>query len=310
MARLNKVIDSDEEFPDLPTIFAQRDKVNKNSNPDRHEDLCKITSVKTNSPIRAGVAQEMCSKPQRTLKPVQINALFLPAANTPMSEMKKVNAEKFSTQQPSRIRSSPRKAVKNPNLVFQTFSNLSESEDIASDNLSDFIVSDSDSDTETLNEPWANTTYYDGAQKRSLNSVFRDRTVPISGRNGNDFTPAKGCRMEYCLERPQTEGSSRSIFNNLAKDPVKQDAKGEICPETSRISHTRYFRDSKSPINSGLSNGYYYEEPLSVLQLYAICPLVTLSSFSDSVESFSAALHQYPNHHQDLHQPLKYERLR
>ncbi|KAL8694012.1 MAG: hypothetical protein Q9218_001250 [Villophora microphyllina] len=147
MARLNYIVDSDDELPELSSILAESLVLDRKN--ERYRTGC---NNKTNhSPNGAKTTLETLpidkkeTHKQRPFKIAHVNSLLLSVTSqrAPYPE-KGVNPE-------DRSRSSPRKPAKEPqkqqSLIFRS-SDASDSEDVWSDHMSDFIVSDSYSDSE------------------------------------------------------------------------------------------------------------------------------------------------------------------
>ncbi|KAL8966898.1 MAG: hypothetical protein Q9197_005730 [Variospora fuerteventurae] len=148
MARLNVVVDSDDELPELSTLLAKKTL----SDGLQHRQPCQPTSAPTIQRVLPSSSREKKPQPgisagapkkQRSLKLEHVDSLRLPL--TSLDDLP-------SGQGPCsamNLRLSPHKAVRYPpqqKPARASFSEPSNSEDDCSDHMSDFIVSDSESD--------------------------------------------------------------------------------------------------------------------------------------------------------------------
>lgn len=142
MARLRTLLDSDDEFPELATLLAKGAVPFKKQEPQFSRSVSETQSSKHRHIPSTSPLGKTDTPKQRPLKIEHVNSLLLsltkPASLAP---------EKAGIK----IRSSPQRPARKPqkqDLFLSTWENFSEVNDALSDHMSDFIVPDSDSDSE------------------------------------------------------------------------------------------------------------------------------------------------------------------
>ena len=148
MARLNTIIDSDDEFPELSSILARIAIPTQQQQP---------SPSSLTHPSKRSSCSSDCGNSQERIQPLSSDdtkkAIPLRIAHVDSLLLSFVNKSTLTSEKglPSHndIKSSPRRAVRCPpkrqNFV-PASSDSSESDNSCSDHLSDFIVPDSDSD--------------------------------------------------------------------------------------------------------------------------------------------------------------------
>lgn len=201
MARLNPLLDCDDDLPELSTLFAKttvsdqlmpsgHTKPSRNDSPSKHSianrklekgHRCTDTGMKTQ---------------QRSLKLMHVDSLLLPLAPFDGASFKK------GLQPGSQINSSPRKAISSSakrGKVLPRDSDASDYEDASSDHMSDFIVPDSESDdsSEDLASPFV-------PPANSKRPISYTRSTPITR-----FSLPKGVQVKHSersSDSPSKEG--------------------------------------------------------------------------------------------------------
>lgn len=148
MARLNVVVDSDDELPELSILLAKKTL----SDGLQHPQHCQPTSAPTIQRVLPLSSREKkpqsgisagAPKKQRSLKLEHVDSLRLPLTSLDGLPSGQGRCSAIN------LRSSPQKAVRYPpqqEPARASFSEPSNSEDDCSDHMSDFVVSDSESD--------------------------------------------------------------------------------------------------------------------------------------------------------------------
>lgn len=128
MARLNLITDSDDELPELSTLLAFPQKIPCNFDSSKHKDWSTESRKRSTKSSQEGKGKVETSK-QRPLKVAHVNSILLSLTDRGV------------------LSSDTRRG---PNAVARKYASAlrypSDSEYISSDHMSDFVVSDSDSD--------------------------------------------------------------------------------------------------------------------------------------------------------------------
>ena len=211
MARLHQDNDSDDELPELsiiiglpgravqrklPSSATKRGQEHRNKVPsvDDEKSTVNLGALTEKSVARAACDEKQVKK-QRPLKIAHVNSLLLPISSGPIQANEKVEKSPEYSESEEAIRPTPRRAAKH-GVDYKAFTlalstALDSDEDQSFDDLSDFIVrdSDSDSDARPLKSPRkyirrspnkfphaSNTTRY--PPKNTLQSRAIDLTSP------------------------------------------------------------------------------------------------------------------------------------
>ncbi|KAI4208685.1 MAG: hypothetical protein LQ348_000006 [Seirophora lacunosa] len=148
MARLNVIIDSDDDLPELSTLLARSTIANERQHPPPSQSKSARQYLPSSSCEKPGSgiapARTGSAKKQRSLKLAHAGSLRIP-----LTGLDGLPLGKGPLSTTSYIRSSPRKAVRSPpqrEPIRASFTGSSDFEDDFSDHMSDFIVSDWESD--------------------------------------------------------------------------------------------------------------------------------------------------------------------
>ena len=207
MARLHEIADSDDELPDLSKILVSVDKsqhgVRRNNQPssekppgatktqvillspgkDSTDRSLRISSIQGN--VEASLRNRQARK-QKPLRLAHVNSLLLPTVNGPSKSPGKRAIAIKQSENEGLLREIPGRAaaqrVDSAHLVADLRDTLDSTEDdTSSDNLSDFIVNDSASETEM--EPSRSVkTYRKGSPKKLQRKIENNR-----GSNDDDI---------------------------------------------------------------------------------------------------------------------------
>ena len=168
MARLHQQNDSDDELPELSTIMglpwrAVQRKLPSSATTRGQEHRNKVPSIdeeKSTVNLRAldeeGVTRAACDEKQvqkqRPLKIAHVNSLLLPISSGPIQANGKVEKSSEYSESEEPIRPTPRRAAKH-GVDYTAFTSalrtaLDSDEDQSFDDLSDFIIRDSDCESD------------------------------------------------------------------------------------------------------------------------------------------------------------------
>ena len=214
MARLNLIVESDDEFPDVSILLGGPAGKKDRLSGAQTKKAGKVTQLRDTAPANPGFRR------QRPLKRAHVNSLLLPIANEtrqdreifPPGESSQIQTYEpqrrrspFETGSENKVkkapddirkRSSPRKAAQissaHSQIQSQSNSSLPMDEDNSSEeNMSDFIVSPSDSDLETLpvRSPRRKKMegFARGSKSQSMAMASDDSVIELCSPRANDF---------------------------------------------------------------------------------------------------------------------------
>lgn len=241
MARLNTLLDSGDDLPELSTLFRkttvserqqqiQPSRANKNNRP---PERCIPSFTYKKLPSEGVFAQENATRKQRSLKFAHADSLLLPLSIGHGAPPDK--GYRFHDN----LRSNPRKAFKSPSereKIFPSLSDTSDLEQALSDHVSDSNVSDSESDD----------SFEDCTSQRPVSPVRYKR------QNGFTCDPAK-----FPLPGNPRERNREGISSSTSKEDLAiSGMKGERALNENPVTGS----------NLGDREGSF-EEPGSILKL-------------------------------------------
>ncbi|KAL8760325.1 MAG: hypothetical protein Q9199_000107 [Rusavskia elegans] len=247
MVKINRIIDSDDEFPELSTIIAegtlsfqkqrariQEPKGNTSTNPSEHPSSS-IHGLNSTTKISD---EKHEGKKQRPLKIAHVNSILL-----------SLTSRDALPTDPSKGRTRPnvRKSVKGPPKQTPLLSSINfpiDSDDWSSDHMSDFVVDDSDSeDSEGSSH---------GPTRRCLPSRTEDYSQGIG------FRP---------LPRGYSDDHEKIRRSNKPRNALRSESLGEGEPTRSAATREQHIPGVENRIDSVTSrHDDNFEEPISMLK--------------------------------------------
>lgn len=214
MARLNVIIDSDDDLPELSTLLARSTIANERQHPPPSQSKSAQQYLPSSSCEKPGSgiapARTGSAKKQRSLKLAHVGSLRIP-----LTGLDGLPSGKGPLSTTSYIRSSPRKAVRSPpqrEPIRASFTGSSDFEDDFSDHMSDFIVSDWESDG----------VYGDYTQQSHNPLPKRQSQTPVDLFPKRHFPPRniKAKNLDETASLPKDEAVKASAAGSLGEESL------------------------------------------------------------------------------------------
>ncbi|KAL8739227.1 MAG: hypothetical protein Q9181_000118 [Wetmoreana brouardii] len=312
MARLNNLVDSDDEFPELSVILAKGLVIDRKDEPqsDGWSNDTKLAQPFDSKieprPKLLPAGRKVNTKVNRPLKIAHVDSLLLPLQNQAALSPGKTVVSR------NEIRPGPRKPVRrleSQDLFVYVPSDSSDLEDVASDHMSDFIVPDSDSDSEEDHE--------DSARQDPLWSKHQDKRNETihspSGSSSQQHWKANylGRSQRSSLEEaavaiepaPQKESLPMMKINAVAASGTFEDSFGDpnsrlkLCGSPPRLR----FPSRSPPVNGAVTPPGIASK--SKLRSPTKRPHIPPSPYRPSIDAFWRQ--EVINDWNDLHSPKK-----